>query len=127
MGFKMSMNGYFDKTMNWLRRLSETDPFMAAMERGGREGVIALASATPYDTGLAASSWQYEISSVNGGYKIEWFNTDIEGGANVVLLLQYGHGTGTGGYVAGRDFINPAIKPVMDQIVVDLMKEVNTV
>lgn len=124
---RMSMNGSFDKTMAWLRRLSETDPLRAALERGGRDGVIALASATPYDTGLAASSWQYEIESSNGGYKIHWFNTDIENGANVVLLIQYGHGTGTGGYVAGRDFINPAIRPVMDKIIADVMKEVNTV
>ena len=79
-------------------------------------GVEALSAATPIDTGLAASSWDYEITRDRGVWQITWLNRDVEGGAQVVLLIQYGHGTGTGGYVQGRDFINPAMRPIFDRI-----------
>lgn len=116
--------GFFDRTVDWVNRMMSPDPFQDALERGGAAGVVALAGATPVDTGLAAGSWSYRIVSSGGGVTIEWYNTDIEGGATVVLLIQYGHGTGTGGYVQGRDFINPAIRPVFDAIEADIMKEV---
>lgn len=123
--FRLDTHGkLFDKTAAWLNRMMSPDPFREALERGGAAGVVALAGATPVDTGLAASSWSYRIVSSNGGVTIEWYNTDIEGGATVVLLVQYGHGTGTGGYVVGRDFINPAIRPVFDNIEADIMREV---
>lgn len=79
-------------------------------------GVSALASATPENTGLASESWTSEVSSGNGLHTIAWLNTDIENGFPVVIMLQYGHGTGTGGYVQGIDFINPAIRPIFDLI-----------
>lgn len=79
-------------------------------------GVSALRSATPVDTRLAASSWDYEITGGKSKVTIAWTNTNVEGGFPVAIMLQYGHGTGTGGYVAGRDYINPAIRPVFDEI-----------
>lgn len=82
----------------------------------GQEGVNALAQATPVETGLAAHSWSYEVSGSGGNYEIAWINGDVENGFHVVIALQYGHGTGTGGFVPGRDFINPAIRPVFDRI-----------
>lgn len=85
-------------------------------------GVNALSSATPIDTALAANSWGYNLTKDGNG--IAWYNTDVEGNRMVVILIQYGHGTGTGGYVAGRDFINPAIRPVFDKIVEDVWRQV---
>jgi hypothetical protein len=83
-------------------------------------------TATPVETGLAASSWNYEVSTDKGGCSIHWTNGDIENGFNVVISLQYGYGTGTGGYVQGRDFINPAIRPVFDQIAERVWKAVTS-
>lgn len=96
----------------------------ANLNQYGREGVNALARATPVDTGLAATSWGYRIVRSASGPTIEWYNTNVESGAVVVILLQYGHGTRGGTYVAGRDFINPAIRPIFDRIVKDIWKEV---
>jgi hypothetical protein len=79
-------------------------------------GVSALSSATPKETGLAATSWGFTVSKSGGIYELAWTNSDVENGFPVVIMLQMGHGTGTGGYVQGRDFINPAIKPVFDKI-----------
>lgn len=86
------------------------------LEPLAQEGVAALAAATPVDTGLAASSWGYEIDVSAGSTKITWTNSDIENGFPVAIMLQYGHGTGNGGYVQGRDYINPAIRPIFDGI-----------
>lgn len=86
------------------------------VEPYAQQGVAALASATPVDSGVAAASWGYEIESSRGQTTIKWTNSDIENGFPVVIMLQYGHGTGTGGYVQGRDFINPAVRPIFDQI-----------
>lgn len=94
------------------------------LSAGGRAGVDALSSNTPKDTGRAAGSWGYDVRHDKGDYEIEWFNTDIEGGYNVAILIQYGHGTGTGGYVPGRDFINPAMKSVFDSISTDVWRQV---
>jgi hypothetical protein len=94
------------------------------MKQYGQMGVDALMEATPVETGRAAVSWGYEIVRGAGWVGINWYNTNVEGGYNVALLLQYGHGTGTGGYVQGRDYINPAMAPVFDRILYDAMKEV---
>lgn len=111
------------------------DAFLAKMAKGGlyrsldkygAAGVSALASATPVETGLAASSWSYKVSVTGNSASIGWYNANKEGGLSVVILLQYGHGTGTGGYVAGRDFINPAIQPIFDKIADGVWKEVTT-
>lgn len=79
-------------------------------------GVNALETATPSDSGLAANSWSYTIEESGGKLSISWNNNDIESGFPVAIMLQYGHGTGTGGYVRGRDYINPALKPIFDKI-----------
>lgn len=101
--------------MRFLRTIVQGDMFNT-LDRFGQEGVAALSAATPIDTGLAASSWDYRVERSRGVWSITWLNNDIEGGAQVVLLLQYGHGTGTGGFVQGRDFINPAMRPIFDRI-----------
>lgn len=71
-------------------------------------------------------SWEYKIVQNRGSVSIEWYNTDVENGSNVAILVQYGHGTGTGGYVQGRDFINPAMRPIFDEIAQKLWKEVTS-
>jgi hypothetical protein len=115
--------GNFDTTKKSLERLKALK-FYEGLDGLARKGVRALSSATPVDTGLAATSWGYKID-VGGQYTtISWTNDDVEGGISVVILLQYGHGTGTGGYVAGRDFINPAIRPIFDDIAGEVWKKV---
>lgn len=94
------------------------------LEHYGTMGVSALASATPVDSGLTASSWTYEIVRSRGQYSIRWHNTNVVNGLPVAILIQYGHGTGTGGWVQGRDFINPVIQPIFDQIANDVWEQV---
>lgn len=96
------------------------------MVSGAKRGVAALRAATPTDEGIAQKAWDYKISKNGGVYSIEWINTNVENGFPVVIRLQYGYGTGTGGYVSGRDFINPAIKPVFDSIADDVWKAVKS-
>lgn len=123
MSFETS--GNFDRTDRFLDFIKRRDIFRA-LDRYGREGVNALAMATPVDSGRSASSWDYEIERKRGSWAIIWTNSNIEDGFSVVIGLQYGHGTGTGGWVAGQDFINPAVKPVMDRIAEDVWKAVTS-
>jgi hypothetical protein len=118
--------GSFTKTSAYLNKLKKTQ-ILAILSRYGTQGVTALAEATPYDSGLAARSWYYTVGSQNNRYWLDFHNNDIEGGAPVVILIQYGHGTRNGGYVVGRDFINPAIAPIFDAIKNDVWKEVSKV
>ena len=97
------------------------------LARYGQMGVDALARATPQDTGLTAGSWDYRIVEENGQIGIVWVNLNEAGRSNVAIMLQYGHGTGTGGYVQGRDYINPAIQPIFDQIQTDVWRRVTSV
>lgn len=118
--------GDFSKLTRYLERLKE------AIRRGdldkyGREGVAALASATPIDSGLTASSWYYEIENTGGSVTISFHNSNINKGVPIAIILQYGHGTGTGGWVQGRDYINPAIQPIFDTIANDAWKEVTKI
>lgn len=109
-------------TEGWLNQLRNRE-YLSELERYGEMGVNALARATPVETGLAANSWAYRV--VKGKRpRIEWYNTDKESGVTVVILIQYGHATGTGGYVHGRDFINPAMRPVFDKIADDVWRKV---
>ena len=94
------------------------------LDKYGREGVAALSSATPVDSGLTASSWYYKVEHTNGSATISFFNSNIQNGVPIAIILQYGHGTRNGGYVQGRDYINPAIKPIFDKITEDAWKEV---
>ena len=115
MGIEVRHSGSFSNTERFLQSIIRGDIFNT-LERFGQEGVEALSEATPVDTGLASQSWYYKIDRAKGRWTISWYNRDVEGGASVVLLIQYGHGTGTGGFVEGRDFINPAMRPVFDRI-----------
>lgn len=121
--FSTSTSGSFKNTMDFLEKASHID-VMKILEVNAKKGVDALSRATPTDTGLAAQSWTYEITKDGGGYSVAWHNTDVENGFPVVIMLQVGHGTGTGGYVRGRDFINPAIRPIFEDISRDIMKAV---
>ena len=94
------------------------------LDKYGREGVAALASATPVDSGLTASSWYYEIENKNGSVKIQFNNSNIQNGVPIAIILQYGHGTRNGGWVEGRDYINPAIQPIFDEIANEAWREV---
>ena len=98
--------------------------WVSILERYGRQGVQALASATPIDSGSTASSWDYEVVKEEDKIKVIWNNTNINKGVNIAIILQYGHGTGTGGYVSGRDYINPALQPIFDAMADAAWKEV---
>lgn len=94
------------------------------LEKFGSQGVAALASATPVDTGLTANSWNYEIESSKGSAKISFYNSHVNKGVPIAIILQFGHGTRNGGWVEGRDYINPAIQPVFDRIADEAWREV---
>lgn len=116
-------NGDFSKINRYFERLKEAAK-IGILDKYGREGVAALSSATPKETGKTAGSWRYEISRQSGGVKIEFHNDNFNKNVPIAIILQYGHGTGTGGWVQGRDYINPAIQPVFDEIVDEAWKEV---
>jgi hypothetical protein len=115
--------GDFSRTEKFLRKVISGDLFRS-LSGYGKAGVAALSSATPVDSGVTAASWGYRVDISQDGARITWTNDHTAGGTPVVIMLQYGHGTGTGGYVQGRDFINPAIKPVMDKVADAVWKEV---
>lgn len=117
-------SGDYSKTGNWLKRLSTLD-FRSILTRYGNEGVSALAAATPTETGLTASSWDYIISgSPRTGFEIVWTNSNVNDGVQIAVILQMGHGTRNGGYVRGRDYINPAMRPIFDKIAQEAWKAV---
>lgn len=115
--------GDFSKLTKFLERAKESVK-LGDLDKYGRAGVEALASATPVDSGLTANSWYYEIENKNGSASITFLNKNIQNGVPIAIILQYGHGTGTGGWVQGRDYINPAIQPLFDKIADDAWKEV---
>lgn len=115
--------GSFDKTMKFLKTM-ESGNIFNILDRYGRRGVDLLSSATPRDTGETAQSWKYTIAHNKGIHSISWYNTHREDNVNIAVIIQYGHGTGTGGYVEGIDYINPALRPLFDQIVADIWREV---
>src|SRR5699024_2621238 len=123
MSVSFDISGDFEKTYDFLKRMSRGDAFKV-LEKYGKLGVDALASATPIDSGDTASSWTYEVEQTGFTYSINWLNTNVNGGVNIAIILQTGHGTGTGGYVQGRDYINPAIRPVFDKIANEVWREV---
>ena len=114
--------GDFSKLNRFLERAKETVR-LGDLDRYGREGVAALASATPVDSGKTASSWYYEITRTKGGAVISFKNSNINKGVPIAIILQYGHATGNGGWVQGRDYINPAIQPIFDKLANDAWKE----
>lgn len=120
---KVKTKGDWSKTFRFLKKATKLSlPYI--LDKYAKIGVDMLSQATPVDTGLAASSWNYKVEQWDGKSKITWYNSDIENGYNVAILIQYGHGVNGGGYVQGIDFINPAMKPVFDDMVEALWKEV---
>lgn len=117
--------GSTKRTEDFLKKMSRGDIFRR-VDAAAARGVAALAAATPANTGKAASSWSYKITQSRGRYTITWTNSDIEDGFPVAVMIQYGHGTGTGGYVQGIDYINPTLRPIFQQIADDVWKEVTS-
>ena len=123
--FSLFVKDDFDKTEKFLENLKQLQ-IMAILEKYGEIGVKVLADATPKDSGATASSWGYEIEQDSKGYTIYWTNDNYNQRFNIALNLQYGHGTGTGGYVEPNDYINPAMEPIFDQIADDAWSEVTS-
>lgn len=115
--------GDFSKLTRFLERAKEA-VHIGDLDKYGREGVKALSSATPVKTGITAKSWTYKIEQQKGSVSISFNNTNIQNGVPIAIILQYGHGTRNGGWVQGRDYINPAIQPIFDRIVEEAWKEV---
>lgn len=122
----INQKGNFEKLTKYLikNRIVKIDPIL---QKYGSQGVAALQAATPKDTGLTASSWYYEIERSSGSVSIAFYNSNIQNGIPIAIILQLGHGTGTGGWVQGRDYINPALQPIFDNIAEQAWKEVTTV
>ena len=120
---RFRQKGDFSKLTRFLEKAKEV-VHLGDLDQPGRAGVAALASATPVDSGETARSWYYEISNKKGSVTISFHNSNIQNGVPIAIILQYGHGTGTGGWVEGRDYINPAIQPIFDQIAAEAWKEV---
>lgn len=125
MSMSYSSSGSFSNTEAFLKKMKEGSIF-AALERFGQMGVDALARSTPVDEGETARSWYYEIIKDTNSWSIVWGNSHVEDGRPIAVLLQYGHATGDGGYVQGRDYINPALQPIFDQILSEAWKAVTS-
>lgn len=115
--------GDFSKLTKFLEKAKETVK-IGDLDKYGREGIAALASATPVDSGLTANSWYYKIEQKKRSVSIGFYNKNIQNGVPIAIILQYGHATRNGGWVQGRDYINPAIQPIFDQIASHAWKEV---
>ena len=118
---KLSSTGNFNRTEKFLKR---SNNIKLELDAYGRKGVAALAAATPVNSGETANSWYYEITKQNGKYTIAFKNSNINKGVPIAIILQYGHGTNNGGWVEGRDYINPAIQPIFDEMAEAAWKEV---
>lgn len=122
----VTTKGSFSNTERYLKRLQNPN-LLLILNKYGSQGVTALSNATPRKSGLTAESWKYTITQRKGYYSIRWHNTNVKNGIPIAVLLQYGHGTRNGGYVQGRDYINPALRPIFDQIAAEAWKEVTKV
>lgn len=120
---KIKQRGNFKKTQRFFNTITG-QKYLNCLDDYGREGVAALSAATPVDSGETAASWTYEIERTDTVTRIAWINTNKNQNVLIAILIQYGHGTATGGYVEGRDFINPAIRPIFDKIAESVWKEV---
>jgi hypothetical protein len=118
-----SHKGDFSKLTRFLEKAKQT-VHLGDLDKYGREGVAALASATPVDSGLTAKSWYYKIENKSGSVTISFHNSNIQNGVPIAVIIQYGHGTNNGGWVQGRDYINPAIQPIFDKIANNAWREV---
>ena len=120
---RFRQKGDFRKATRYFERLREI-VHLGTLDKYGREGVDALASATPVESGKTASSWYYEITNNGQTAKISFYNSNVNKGVPIAIVIQYGHGTRNGGWVEGRDYINPAIQPIFDRIAEEIWREV---
>ena len=121
----VTTKGSFDKTIRMLKNASRSPS--STLEAIGSQGVSSLRNATPIDSGITSSSWSYKIVKTSSGYDLAFTNSSkTASGTPLPILIQYGHGTGTGGYVRGRDYINPAMRPIFDKISSEAWKAVTS-
>lgn len=123
MNISFSQKGNYSKTNKWLSKIRLAVD-LGILDKYGAQGVAALSAATPVDTGLTSLSWYYKIVQENGRVSLNFCNSNVNKGVPIAIILQYGHGTGTGGWVEGRDYINPAMQPIFDQIATEAWREV---
>ena len=123
MPITIESTGDWQPTRNWLARMAKLD-LALVLNSFGAEGVKALQAATPTASGSTQKSWNYHVTRNGKNWRIDWTNSNVNAGVNIAVILQYGHGTRNGGYVAGRDYINPAIRPVFDKIAKQAWREV---
>lgn len=126
MSITFTEKGSFNNTERYLARLKSAELF-AVLNKYGEMGVAALSAATPVESGLTAGSWSYTIEQRPGYYSIRWHNSHDVAGTPLVILLEYGHGTGTGGYVPPREFIMSAIRPIFEQMEAEAQREVSRI
>lgn len=126
MGIIIKHSGSFKNTESFFKKVQQLK-IERILKKYGERGVLALSAATPTDSGLTSESWDYTIETTRSGYTLSWENQNVHNGVNVAIILQTGHGTGTGGYVRGRDYINPAIQPIFDQLANEAWREVTKV
>lgn len=119
----LKSKGDFKNTTKFLNKVLNRS-YLDILEKYGREGVAALSAATPVDTGLTAASWGYKIEATDKGFSISFTNSNRADGVLIAIILQYGHVTNNGGWVEGRDYINPAIQPIFDRMAQEAWKEV---
>lgn len=123
LGIKVTNRGSFKNAEDFGRRI-KARTYLRPLAKYGPIGVAALSGATPVESGRTAESWYYEVVDRPGYFAIHWYNSDVENGFHVAVMLQYGHATRNGGFVHGRDYINPAIQPIFDQMAQDMWREV---
>lgn len=123
---RFESKGDFSRSIKWLTKLQRAE-FYNKINALAAAGTSALASATPVESGQTAASWSHQVTISGRGARIEWTNSNVNQGVPIAIILQYGHGTGTGGYVAGRDYINPVMRPIFDKIAEEVWKEVTRV
>ena len=115
--------GDFSKTTNYLKKL-KNNKFLTGLDKYGQKGVAALASATPTESGVTANSWYYNIKQTDNSVTLSFGNSNVQNGVPIAIVLQYGHATRNGGWVQGRDYINPAIQPIFDELAKHAWEEV---
>jgi hypothetical protein len=120
---KVTNRGSFKNLEDFGRRVKGRT-YLRQLAKYGPIGVAALKGATPVESGKTAEGWYFEIVDRPGYYAIHWYNSHVENGLPIAVLIQYGHATRQGGIVEGRDYINPAIRPIFDQMAIDMWKEV---
>lgn len=124
MAVRIRHTGDFERTRRFFDS-AKRRRYLSALKTLGVEGVNALSNATPERFGITAASWGYRIIETPGGVRLQWTNSNENDGVSIAILIQYGHATGTGGIVEGRDYINPAMRPIFDRIADAIRREVN--